>query len=397
MEVRKVNSFNNAKVVSRQYVSNTKQDITFKAAPSNGSNGAKKGWLALRRLADAMKDITEQKNAYIAAIGTGVIAPVVIMASPGKGDKEDKNKKFIQALRQPLSAVLAVIAQVPMTTLITRAIEKQGYSKKETALKKLFNDHLTGELIPTEKYLARNVSSEELRAWEAKFEQVVDGKSLKQELEEEIRTKEYKEVGLEVSDEELAKRVKKGKEKFLRTKIAKEKFEKLKAEKVQDIIKNPSKYPKLADIKDIDLVTEDDKMLAEHRFNAEYKKLEADAKLSPFDKTMRAMGLETKKLKQLDAAQKAFKKEKGLEILKNENPEIFKDYNSKIKAFVEAYQKDSEKFFSNKQFWLSLLVNLFMVGVSCYALNWVHPRVNKMLEEKFADKDSANIQKGEVK
>ena len=251
-------------------------------------------------------------------------------------------------------------------------------------------------IIPTEKYLAKMVENEEIEALEAKFEEVIDGKSLKQELEANIK-EECKCAGLEISDEELAKRVKNDKKDFLEKKIAKAKFEKLKEEKIQEILKNPEKYPKIANLQDIDLVTEDYQNWAEQKYKAQYSKLEKDANLSFFDKTMRLMGFETKKTKALDKAQKAFKKEKGLERLKEKSPEIFEDQAKKIRSFIDAYQKESEKVFSNKKFWLSLLVNLFMVTASCYALNWMHPRVNKWIENKRAEKEANSQQKVEVK
>jgi hypothetical protein len=74
-------------------------------------------------MSEKMKDITEVKNALIAAIGTGIIAPAIILVSPGKGDKEDKDKKFIQALRQPLSAGLQLAFQVPVTNRINKYID----------------------------------------------------------------------------------------------------------------------------------------------------------------------------------------------------------------------------------------------------------------------------------
>ena len=63
---------------------------------------------------------------------------------------------------------------------------------------------------------------------------------------------------------------------------------------------------------------------------------------------------------------------------------------------MEAYQKNVDKYFGNKKYWISLLVNLFMVTASCFALNWAHPRVNKMIENRRAEKE-ANAQKAEVK
>lgn len=393
MEVVKVNSITNSGFAPRQHSVKNNTNVSFKANPfGNSTGGGKKGWYYLRRLADQMKDITEIKNAFIAAIGTGIIAPAIILVSPGKGDKEDKDKKFIQALRQPLSAVLALGFQVPATMIINRYIDKLGYEENLN----FFKDDKIGKLIPTEKYLAKKVEKEEIEALEAKFEEVIDGKSLKQELEANIK-EECKCAGLEISDEELAKRVKNDKKDFLEKKIAKNKFEKLKEEKIQEILKNPEKYPKIANLQDIDLVTEDYQNWAEQKYKAQYSKLEKDANLSFFDKTMRLMGFETKKTKALDKAQKAFKKEKGLERLKEKSPEIFDDQAKKIRSFINAYQKESEKVFSNKKFWLSLLVNLFMVTASCYALNWMHPRVNKWIENKRAEKEANSQQKVEVK
>ena len=204
---------NTNKVQNRVYVSDRTLNRTIKrpnnysamSVPSNnisfkGSSGeaGKKFWFYLRRLGDQMKDITEIKNALIAAIGTGIIAPAIILVSPGKGDKEDKRKKATQAIRQPLSAGLQLGFQVPATILINMGIDYLNYEEKI----KLFRDDKIGDLIPTEKYLSKKATTKEVRELEAKFEEIVNGKSLKQELEEKIKS-DYKEVGLEISDEEL--------------------------------------------------------------------------------------------------------------------------------------------------------------------------------------------------
>ena len=386
MEVRKINSISNIKPAVKQQKLNSVSAVSFKAKPPTGSNMSKKFWLYLRKLADEMKDITEIKNALIAAIGTGVIAPLIILVSPGEGDKEDKDKKFIQAIRQPISGGLQIGFQVPATILIDREIDKLAYEKKI----KFFKDDVIGDLVPTEKYIAKGVTKDEIKALEANFEKIVNGKSLRQELEAKIKY-DYEQVGLEISDEKLAKEVSKKKEKFLRKKVATKKHTELSDLKIKHILENPKEYPKLANIKDIDLVTEDYKNLAKERFKADYKKLEKDANLSFFDKFARIMGFDTKKTKQLTDKQELFKKEKGLEILKEENPEIFKDKAKKLKNYIEAYEKKADKVFGNKKFVIALLVNLFMVTASCYALNWLHPRVNKFLEDRKAEKESKKL------
>lgn len=391
MEVGKINSINSVNPAFRNVsVSAPKyHGVSFKASPVGGGNNmGKQFWLMLRRLGNEMKSITEIKNAVIAAIGTGVIAPAIILVSPGKGDKEDKDKKFLQALRQPLSATLQLFFQVPTTMGINRGIDKLAYDKKV----KFFKDDVIGDLIPTEKYLARTVKKEEIEALSEKFEEVIDGKSLRQELEAKIKV-DYEEVGLKISDEELAKQVKKKKKDFLTQKIAHNKVEEIKNAKIQEILSNIDKYP----IEEIDLVTENYQNLAKHRFKAEYKQLEKDANLSVFDKAMRLLGLDTKKTKLLKEKQELFGKEEGLKLLKQDKPDIFKDQIKKIKSYIEAYEKEATKSFNGKKFWISLLVNLFMVTVSCFALNWIHPKVNKWIENRKAEKEANQNQKVEVK
>ena len=146
MEVGRINSINNA-TAYRQNPVNKSGQVAFKAAsPSKGSSIGKKCWLWLRHMSERMKDVTEKENAIIAAIGTGIIAPAIILVSPGKGDQEDKNKKKIQALRQPLSAALQLSFQLPATYFINLGIDELGYEKHL----KWFNDDKIGSLIPTE-------------------------------------------------------------------------------------------------------------------------------------------------------------------------------------------------------------------------------------------------------
>ena len=153
-------------------------------------------------------------------------------------------------------------------------------------------------------------------------------------------------------------------------------------------------------INDIDLVSEDYKRLAQERFKDAYKQLEKDAKLTKFDKFMRIMGFDTKNLKKLKDSQDTFLKDKGLELFKEDNKEIFTDSRAKLKKYIEAYKKKSLKTLSGKRFWISLGVNLFMVTASCYALNWAHPRVKELIDlfrDKKADKNANVEKKDEVK
>ena len=97
MKVEKINSVNSwqnaeqRKNTAVQYCPiNNNAQISFKGGASGStSNLLKRFRLLLRQLGNSMTEITEITNASIAAIGTGIIAPAVILISPGKGDKED--------------------------------------------------------------------------------------------------------------------------------------------------------------------------------------------------------------------------------------------------------------------------------------------------------------------
>ncbi len=357
------------------------QKVSFQGGTSCAS---KRAWLGLRKLSNFMKDASEMTNAGIAAIGTGIIAPLIILVSPGKGDKEDKDKKFFQAIRQPLSAILALSFQVPATMFVNHKINQMAYEKKLP----FFQDDTLGTLIPDPKYLEKNITRAEYKAQEKIFDG--DGKnksSLRKELEKKI-TEEYKEVGIDISEDELATQVKKSKKKFIEKKIVEEKHNKLLDGKVEEFLK------KNVDIQDIDLVTESYQDIAIQRNKAAYDALEQQAKLSPFDRVVRALGLENEKLKSLKKSQDSFAKEKALEILKQEKGELLKDPLVRTKEYVKNMDKAAQKTFAGKLFWLSLVVNLFMVTASCYALNWAHPKL-KGLIDKYKDKkvdQSANAQ-----
>ena len=350
-----------------------------------GSKAAGKGWSFFQRLSEEMADVTEITNALIAAIGTGIIAPIVILGSPGKGDKEDKDKKFLQAIRQPLSAILQLSFQVPATLAITNAINKYAYEGGH------FKDEDLGTLIPDKKYLSKQVTNQEIQELAKDFD--APDSALRQELESKI-----KEKNTNISDSDLAKRVQKEKEKFLRDKIASKKHDALLDAKVKELQASGKKF----DIKDLDLVTQKykDAVLEIESNAAEYAKKEANAGLSWFDKFARTMGFDTKKVKALKAEQEAFLKEEGLKLLKEDLGDMIADQTVRLRKHVENLEVTSQKYFGNKKFGLSLLVNLFMVSASCYALNWVHPRFNELINKiknKNADGQSPDNKKVEVK
>lgn len=380
------------------------KDVSFK-----GGNYSKRFWLMLRQLSNYMKEPSEMTNAIIAAVGTGAIAPIAIMCSPGKKvntpeeQKIEREKKTFQALRQPVSAALAFGFQVPTTIGIAKLFNNMAYEKQV----KMFDDEILGTLIPDTKYLKKQAkkvlnesASEELKAkWGDELAKIANTDAMKKELMEQL-SKDYEEIGIKIEQGELRKAADNPKtlRKFLAEKMAKYKHDVLVDNKVQELINKG--FP-MDTIKDMDLVTEDYLNLAKLRNKAEFEKLSSEANLSFFDKFIKSMGFSNKKLKKLADAENQKAKELGLEILKTEEPNVFSDATAKLRKYVENVDKKSQKLYGNKIFWLTLATNLFMVAISCIALNWLHPKfarfVDNIKDRKHQKQDEQNGAKVEVR
>ena len=346
---------------------------------STSSNFMKKMKFQFRKLSDYMKEPSEMTNALIAMIGTGLIAPFAIMYSPKKKccnknqENVDREKKFFQALRQPVSAFLQFAFQVPTTVGIAMGLNHLAYKKHA----KLFEDKVLGNLIPGKKYLKNEAlkvlngkaSAEIQKEWEKELGMFSDETKIKAEYMDKIR-QEYKEVGLEVSEKELEKLAGNNKKltKFKAEKMASAKHDNMLNEKISLLKK------KKPAIKELDLVTEDYQNLAKNRFENDFSNLKKKAKLNWFDKFLQSMGFSNKKLNKLGKEEKALAKEKGLILLKEDLPDVFKNETTKLKLFAENKNAQAQKIFKNKIFWISLVTNLFMVATSCVALNWLHPK-----------------------
>lgn len=358
-------------------------EVSFKGA--GGGDFSKRAWLAFRKLSNYMKDASEMTNAWIAFIGTGAIAPIAIMSSPARSksktgepmDKQKaKEKKKFQALRQPVSAFLAFCFQLPTTIGIAKLFNHLAYDKHI----KFFDDDTLGHLIPNKKYLkgqAKDVikgkgGSSLISEWQNELNQTSDINALKTELMNQIR-KDYEEVGITISDAELERKATQSKiNEFRVEKMVKAREENLLNAKIEEL-KNRN-----FEIKDIDLVTSDYQDLARQRYKAEFETLERKANLNAFDKFIRLMGISNDKLDKLEKAQKDLAKERGLEFLKADMPEVFNgDKMARLKKFIENKNVNAQKLYGNKVFWLTLVTNLGMVAISCEALNRLHP--------KFAD------------
>jgi len=410
MSVQKINDsvyFNqNAPKAQQKAVNGAASAVRYNAAENQdsvsfkgkGSDLGKRGWLVLRKLSNYMKEPSEMTNAAIAAIGTGFIAPFAIMCSPGKkadnpaDRKAAREKKKFQALRQPVSAALAFGFQVPTTIGIALGLNKLAYEKQL----KLFDDEIMGTLIPDKKYLtkqARRIIDGKAdiltnNEWAKELELTRNAETIKKEIIEQIK-RDYEEVGISISNEELEKMAgnKKKIKAFLSEKMAEAKQNSLFNAKVKEL--------KGKDIKitDLDLVTENYQDLAKLRYKEEFSALKNNARLNWRDKFLKAIGFSNKKLNELEKAEKALAQEKGLSIMKEEMPEMFKNKTERLRKFLENRNKEAQILYGNKIFWLTLATNLFMVAISCVALNWLHPKFAAMVEKHQERKEARRAQK----
>ena len=365
-------------------------------------NVTKRGWLFLRNLSTTMANPSEIINAVIQAVGTGIIAPLVILGSPGKGDKNDKDKKKLQALRQPISAFFQLGFQVPMTILINRGIDRLVYVKHAP----LFNDDVLGSLIPDKNYIRRKITKEDYEKALKEFDKTP---AMRDELAAKIR-EEYEAVGLEnVSYEEISKKVDKRKKDFLKDRIADKKHKEELTKKIDelrgkfindDTLLINGKEVKITGEK---LLTSEYKdLLARCKFDENFANIRKDAKLTWFDKVVEALGFSNKKLNKMAADMEELAKEKGLKLLKEDNPTLLTDKEQMLNRFVRNCEEASKELLKAKKRWISLGVNIFMVAASCYALNWAHPRINALIKRKQAEKAQrlqgvTDTQKVEVK
>ncbi len=188
---------------------------------------------------------------------------------------------------------------------------------------------------------------------------------------------EYRIRGIELSEEELEKMANNNKklDKFISNQMASNKRDSLMSAKVKELINtgvNPT-------INDVDLVTKDYKDRAKELYKDEFKALEKDS-LSWFDKCIKTMGFSNKNVSKYNKEESQLATQRGLEILKQEKPELMKDGAKKLEQYIKNANEKATKIYSNKKFWIQLATNLVMVAVSCTVLNWMHPKFMDFLD-----------------
>ena len=73
-------------------------------------------------------------------------------------------------------------------------------------------------------------------------------------------------------------------------------------------------------------------------------------------------------------------------------PEILTNDMTRLRKFIKDKNALAQKLYANKIFWLSLVSNLFMVAISCVALNWLQPKFAKIVDNIRGKKNSPQPQ-----
>lgn len=125
----------------------------------------------------------ENYNIIVTAFGTAIVAPIVLALNPMS--KEDKNTKQYTALRQPISATLALITQLGVNQPIPRYLDK-----------KAAEGQLGYEYLPNPNDSKMNFSEEVKKSIKGEFVEALKDNEFKERIadfnyKEDIKKKEF--------------------------------------------------------------------------------------------------------------------------------------------------------------------------------------------------------------
>ena len=378
-----------------------------------GSDFSKKAWHKFKKLSDFFKESDEIVSQIIQFIGTAAIAPFAILVSPSKGEakklpkEQQKEKKRFQALRQPISAFIAISLTFPLTMMTKKVMNNLAFEKHS----QLFNDKELeyngkkvdfGQLITSKSYLTKKVRkqleknglTEEAISKIEGFDGKMDLAAVKNEFKELIKN-DYADSGIKLSEEQLEKLAsKKGPfRKFVSEKIAGEMYNKEILAKVEDCRNKPG----FQNIEDIQLVTDKYKTLMKNDYKEEFSQLRKNSKISVIDELVESWGVKTKKMKLFRDAEDKLATEKGLEYLKKAEPELFTNSSKKLHNYVENLNTKAQSVFKRKTDLYSMVISMAGMAVSCLILNWVHPKFANFVDGlRDKRKEAKSIQNKKV-
>ena len=367
-------------VANNQIVAETGSKPAFQAKP-NVNKLNEEVAKHMKKLPNALiylgKNDGEIMNTLVTAGGTAIVAPIFIAGNPFS--KETPETKWYSAMRQPISAIIAVAAQISVNKAYNnwiakkastggfdradlRAMPDKGYLKRIVKLEhpefdkeQIKAEVETRQIIAEKRMLAK--LRNEMKGKDVTIDSLVDIDALndaKKQLGKEYRaTHETEFVGMK------ERKV----EKLLKKKIQPEEIRNRAIKNIENALEVESKAK--FEIRELaKKYTNIDEAVEFISAKATNNDKEKEIQKSILDK------LETMKLYEESENLKPFSSVKNLgktydEIL----------HNVKVKKLLRVNTANAQKVFKTYKNELGILVSLATLPFSCGLLNWAYPRV----------------------
>ena len=386
----KISAVNNVSSLNNKNSSNVSKDRSKTASFGAGAptEAAKKlPWIA-RALMYVGQNDGEILNTLVTAFGTAVIAPLFIAGNPLS--KEDKETKWYSAMRQPISAVIAMVMQIGVNNAYNGYMQKMASTgflgehmnlvaePEANYLRKIiklehpeYNDKQISDEISRRQNIANKSELNKLRRTmantEITFEQLVDSEAMKEarnEMEREIKA---------TYESELKGLSKKKTDAFIKSHLPEEKVKERALENLRkniefettvkyEIRKIQARFMKNPELADIEKITSE--------FRSRANELGDDVVEKIVQKLSEAKAYETANgLKPLSSLSTYCCKNNG-DITREEVLQ-----NVKIKKMLKVRISNAKKFFKNTKNIGGIVVSMATLPISCGLLNWAYPRV----------------------
>ena len=375
----------------------------------------------------------EALNIIVTALGTAIVCPIFIAFNPFS--KEDEKTKAYSAWRQPISAIIAVAAQLTITKWFNNWIAKAASTSDKDGKANFARADLRAK--PHERYLTKIIKLEHPN-WDAKQ---IDAEVKKRQIDAEKREiRRYRQImkdkPIEIKDLVCQDYLDKAENKFFdEFKIKnKEEIEKKFGKKIDDIWSTKLKkhLNKMLDDKAAALGKDRQTLLQETAEKMVEKEVTAEAVTKSAIRYLKAKGANVQKaidtcdengVKRIIAELNLDKKfADGLnteqiakEVVAKLNhikeyetahqmidftsvKEMGNNYeevlhNVKIKKFVRSKTSDARRVFKTKNTQLGLIVTLATLPFTCGFLNWSYPRIMEKIMPEMSAKHKEISQK----
>lgn len=369
----------------------------------------------------------EALNILVTAFGTAIICPLFIAFNPFS--KEDDKTKQYSAWRQPISAIIAVAAQLTITKWFNNWIAQKASTKDKDGNAHFLRADLRAK--PHERYLTRIIKLEHPEWDKKRIEEEIKKRQLDAEKSEIHRYRQImKDKHISIKELVCQDYIDKAEEKFFEEFKTnnKEEIEKKFGKSIDDIWSTKLKkhLNKMLDDKAASMGKDRQTLLQETAEKMVEKEVNAEAvaksairylkakganvdkaietcNLEGVERIIKALNLDHKFTDGLDSKQVAEEIVKKLNHIKEwECEHKLKDFTSvkhmgnnyeevlhnvKVKKLVRSRTSDARRVFKTKNTQLGLIVTLATLPFTCGFLNWAYPRImEKIMPEMTAKK-----------